>query len=401
MRRELLMPKLGLTMTEGALVDWMVVPGASFRADQGLFVVESEKAAVEVPADADGTLLEITVQPGETVPVGAVIGYWDVSNPDSGAAASTPAAAAAAAAPSVEAAVPAPAAVVPAPAAARVPVTPLARRIAAQRGIDLAQVRGSGPCGRIRARDIDQALVTSAASVKRGSPAAESSALRPASATEYTVARRMTASKQEIPHFYLAVEAEVSRLQALRRELNAAQQGVRLTVNHFILAAVGRALAELPQVNRIWTTEGILSLEQTDVGLAVDTPRGLLVPVLRDAGAQPLAGVARAAATAIERAQAGRLTAADMAGGAITVSNAGMHGVTYMTSIINPGQAMILGVGSVRELFRPDAGGQPELRRELGMVLSADHRVLDGVRALGFLKRVLHYLEQPLALLVA
>lgn len=402
MRRELLMPKLGLTMTEGALVEWMVAPGTSFRTAQGLFVVESEKAAVEVPADADGTLLEITVQPGVTVPVGAVIGYWDDPNGE-GAEDTAPAAVAAAPAPAIDAGWPVPAAAVP--ASGRVPVTPLARRMAAQRGIDLAQVRGSGPGGRIRARDIEQTAAASATSVQLSAPvpapAAASSALRPATATEQTVARRLTASKQEIPHFYLAVEAEVSRVQELRRELNAAQQGVRLTLNHFILAAVGRALAELPQVNRVWTAEGILSLAQPDVGMAVDTPRGLLVPVLRNAGVQPLAGVAHAASTAIERAQAGRLTAAEMAGGAITVSNAGMHDVTYMTSIINPGQAMILGVGSVRELFRPDAEGRPELRREMGMVLSADHRVLDGVTALGFLKRVVHYLEQPLALLVA
>jgi pyruvate dehydrogenase E2 component (dihydrolipoamide acetyltransferase) len=123
--------------------------------------------------------------------------------------------------------------------------------------------------------------------------------------------------------------------------------------------------------------------------------------VLRNVGGSSLAGIASVASCAIERAQAGRLAADDMAGGAITVSNAGMHDVTYMTSIINPGQAMILGVGSVRELFRPDAAGQPSLRREIGLVLSADHRVLDGVSALAFLKRIVGYLEQPLALLVS
>lgn len=390
MRRELLMPKLGLTMEEGALVEWMLAPGAAFQAEQGLFVVESEKAAVEVPAEAAGTLLEIAVQPGVTVPVGAVIGYWD----DGGAAQTA-----------------APAAVAVA-TAARVPVTPLARRMAAQRGIDLAQVRGSGPHGRIRARDLEAlaAAPAPAASVAPAAPAVAAVAanvpaggdtIRPATNTEQTIARRLTAAKQEIPHFYLAVEAEVSRLQALRRELNAAQEGMRFTLNHFIVAAVGRALAELPQVNRVWSAEGIVSLAGADVGMAVNTGRGLLAPVLRDAGRQALAEVARAAGTAIERAQAGRLGAAEMAGGAITVSNAGMHDVTWMTSIINPGQAMILGVGSVRELFRPDAEGRPALRRELGMVLSADHRVLDGVSALGFLKRVVQHLEQPVGLLVA
>jgi pyruvate dehydrogenase E2 component (dihydrolipoamide acetyltransferase) len=190
-------------------------------------------------------------------------------------------------------------------------------------------------------------------------------------------------------------------LQALRAELNAAQTSVRFTLNHFIVAAVGRSLVEMPQINRVWTDEGILSLNASDVGMAVSTERGLTVPVLRNVGGSSLAGIASVASCAIERALAGRLAADDMAGGAITVSNAGMHDVTYMTSIINPGQAMILGVGSVRELFRPDAAGQPSLRREIGLVLSADHRVLDGVSALAFLKRIVGYLEQPLALLVS
>ena len=228
-----------------------------------------------------------------------------------------------------------------------------------------------------------------------------SGALRAPTATEQTIARRLVAAKQEIPHFYLSVEAEVSALQALRAELNAAQAEVRFTLNHFIVAAVGRALAQMPEVNRVWTADGILSLPTADVGMAVHTERGLMVPVLRDLGRQPLAALAREAAAAAARAQAGRLGAAEMAGGAITVSNAGMHDVTYMSSIINPGQAMILGVGSVRGVFRPDEQAQPVLRREIGLVLSADHRVLDGVTALQFLKRIVGAIERPLGLLVA
>ena len=134
--------------------------------------------------------------------------------------------------------------------------------------------------------------------------------------------------------------------------------------------------------------------------MAVNTEKGLMVPVLRSVGTHSLGAVARQSAELIARVQAGRLGAADMQGGAITVSNAGMHDVTYMASIINPGQSMILGVGSVREVFRPDANGQPVVRREMGMVLSADHRVLDGVTALQFLKRIVQALSQPAGLLV-
>lgn len=395
MRRELLVPKLGLTMAEGTLVEWMVKPGDAFRADQSIFVIESEKAATEIPAEADGTLLEITAELGATLAVGTVIGYWDDGAAGVGAAAPAPALPVSAPAP-----VAASAQLVAAPVQGeRLLATPLARRLAQARGVDLQGVTGSGPRGRIRARDLPEAATPAVPAP--AAPAPAPGALRAPTATEQTIARRLVAAKQEIPHFYLSVEAEVSALQALRAELNAAQSEVRFTLNHFIVAAVGRALAQMPEVNRVWTADGILSLPAADVGMAVHTERGLMVPVLRDLGGRPLAQVARNAASAAARAQAGRLGAAEMAGGAITVSNAGMHDVTYMASIINPGQAMILGVGSVRGVFRPDEQSQPVLRREIGLVLSADHRVLDGVTALQFLKRVVSALERPLALLVA
>jgi pyruvate dehydrogenase E2 component (dihydrolipoamide acetyltransferase) len=171
-------------------------------------------------------------------------------------------------------------------------------------------------------------------------------------------------------------------------------------MTHFIVAALGRALADEPSANRVWIDDSIVAFDGADVGLAVDTDRGLFVPVVRDVARQSLPRLARQADTLIERARTGRLGAADTSGGAITVSNAGMHGVAYMTPIINPGQAMILGVGSVRELFRPGAAGQPELRRELGLVLACDHRLLDGVSGLRFLNRVVRYIEQPLQLVL-
>jgi pyruvate dehydrogenase E2 component (dihydrolipoamide acetyltransferase) len=416
MRRELVVPKLGLTMTEGTLLEWLVKPGERFRADQSIFVIESEKAAVEVPAEADGVLLEATAAVGTTLTLGSVIGYWDDGGQAQAAPATvpeTPGGSQAQPAPAAMAAtLPATAPATPDAAAAAAPrllATPLARRLARERGIDLREVAGSGPRGRIRAGDLPATARVAAPVVPApalpaalaAAPAAGAGTLRPATPTEQTIARRLVAAKQEIPHFYLSVEAEVSAVQKLRGELTAAQSEQRFTLNHFILAAVARALAQMPQVNRVWTADGILALQDADVGMAVHTERGLLVPVLRDLGRQPLSAVARHAAAAATKAQAGRLGAADMAGGAITVSNAGMHDVTYMTSIINPGQSMILGVGSVRGVFRPGTDDQPVLRRELGMVLSADHRVLDGVTALQFLKRVVTALENPLSLLVA
>lgn len=405
MRRPLLVPKLGLTMTEGSLVEWLVQPGMRFEAGQTLFIIESEKAGVEVPAEAAGILLEVDAPIGTPLPVGTVIGYWD--DGEAGGAAGEGAAGEPVAAPSHAAAAPVTASVAAPPA--RIPVTPLARRIARERGIDLTRVRGSGPRGRIRARDLDAPALAGGAgmgpapavSAPSAVPCGAAGRLRPATATEQVIARRLTLSKRDIPHFYLSVEPEVSRLLTLREEINALGDGLRLTINHFILAAVGRALTDVPDANCVWTEEGVLSLDGTDVGMAVDTDHGLMVPVLRDLGRASLAGLAEQARAAADRARASRLTPADMAGGAITVSNAGMHDVSHMASIINPSQSMILGVGSVRQLFRPDAAGQPLLHREIGLVLSADHRVLDGVRALRFLKRVTGYLEQPLRLLVA
>lgn len=412
MRRELLMPKLGLTMTEGTLVEWIARPGVRFAAGSTLFVVESDKVATEIEAETAGTLLETVLPEGETVDCGTVIGYWEpAAQDDAGAvppaepaptaaagrgqpapaqAAAAPAAAAQAAPPSPE-----PVATASGPAAAhrdraRTRATPYARRLARERGVEIAAIAGTGPGGRIQARD----LPAQAAAAARAGPRT----VRP-SATQQTMARRLVAAKQQVPHFYLALEAEASALLALRAELCAGGSGPRVTLNHLLLAAVGGALRELPQVNRVWTDEGIVEFETSDVGIAVDTERGLLVPVLRDAGALTIAGIARAATDLVERTRAGTIAADEMHGGAITVSNAGMMNVTYMTPIVNPGQAMVLGVGSVREVFRPDADGRPLLRREIGLVLAADHRILSGAPALRFLNAVVRHLEQPRTLL--
>ena len=407
MRRELLVPKLGLTMTEGVLVEWMLKPGDAFKVDQGLFVIESEKAANEIGAEAEGVLLETTAEAGATLPCGAVIGYWDdgvageVAEPGE---VGQPAVAAPTPSTPVSTG---PAAKTPS-ASTRIPVTPLARRLAQQKAVDLSGVVGSGPRGRIRAKDVLALATQVNAPVQAIRTAVPAPALAPAagtlrapSALERTVAQRLTAAKQEIPHFYLSVEAEMTAVMNLRKQINAAQSRQRLTLNHFVLAAVGQALEAMPEVNCVWTNDGILSLASSDVGMAVNTDKGLMVPVLRAVGRQSLSGIAKSSLELIERAQNSRLSSAEMQGGAITVSNAGMHDVTYMASIINPGQSMILGVGSIREVFRPDDNGQPVIRREMGMVLSADHRVLDGVSALKFLKLVVQGLSQPMGLLVA
>ena len=431
MRQPLLMPKLGLTMTEGVLADWLVSPGQRFKAGDVIYIVETEKVSNEIPADREGVFVEARVPVGESVPCGQVLGYWDdeVAPAEAGESAGGKAGSeedveehpeelivsipgrpgAASGAPSVSGAVNRQG------NAMRVIATPLARRLAGQQGVDLGRLRGTGPKGRIVARDVQTAVGASegkppleaSTTVSQQRPAtaattmpARSSRLIKPTTVQVTAARRLTAGKQQTPHFYLALEAQVGRLTSLRAELKEAGGGQRLTVNHFILAAVGRALREMPQANRVWTDAGIVEFAAADIGVAVNTPRGLVAPLLRDVAGLRITELARRSDALIESARAGGLLGEDFEGGSITVSNAGMHNVTYMTSIINPGQSMILGVGSIRDVFRPDEAGQPKALRELGLVLSVDHRVTDGVGALRFLNLVVDLLQRPACLLL-
>lgn len=210
-----------------------------------------------------------------------------------------------------------------------------------------------------------------------------------------TAAKRLTEAKRTIPHFYLSTEIEVSRLQSLRAEWNAKGDRPRVTLTHLIVAATARALARHPELNRVWDGEGFIEFDRVDIGVAVDTEHGLVAPVLRGAHGMNLAELARELGILVERARAMALTTADVGGAAITVSNAGMHDVTWMASIISPGQAAILGVGSERNVFRPDEQGAPRLAREVCVVLSCDHRVLGGVKGLAFLNEVRRTLEAP------
>ncbi|HWT10680.1 MAG TPA: dihydrolipoamide acetyltransferase family protein, partial [Roseomonas sp.] len=374
------MPKLGLTMTEGLLAEWRVQPGTRVAAGDILFVVETEKIATDIEAAGEGEILELLVPVGSTVAVGTPVARW------------TGAASSAAPAP-----VEPPAAAPPAPpplvaSGTRVLATPLARRLARERGIDIATITGTGPRGRIKAKDIPAAPAPAAAAPTTGT-------FIPLDRVRAASARRLTQAKQEMPHFYVGAAAEISRLLTLRDEWREIPGAPRLTVTHAVLAAMGRALLAMPDLNRVWEGEGWRRIATSDVGLAVDTPRGLFAPVLRDAGRLTLDALAERANALVDRARAGRLTPDELEGGAISLSNVGMFGARFLVPIVNPGQSMILGLGAMESLFRPDANGAPALRREVTLVLSADHRVLDGAAAAAFLARIVACLEKPLALL--
>lgn len=400
MIHDLLMPKLGLTMVEGLVAEWKVTPGQVFAQGEVLLVVETEKVANEIEAEGPGVMTEILVPQGGTAAVGSVIARWRDAPAESGVPGSS---------------LPLPAPLgkearatsqPPAPSGTRISSTPLARRFARRHGIDLAKVRGTGPSGRVTMADVEAAAGASQASPPVESPGkgetipfVGSETRTPAGSIQATMARRLTAVKQEVPHFYLASEAEATALLDFRKSWNEDPGNPRITINHLVVAAVGRALLDLPGANRVWDAGQVVTFSGTDVGIAVHTPRGLFVPIVRDAGRRGLYEVVEQSERLIGKTREGRLEGNDTAGGAMAVSNAGMFQVSYLTPIINPGHSAILGVGSIRQLFRPDEGGHPSLRREIGLVLACDHRVFDGVAGLELLNKIIAYLENPLRLL--
>ena len=284
---DLVMPKLGLTMTEGTISEWVVSPGDSFSSGDLVLVVETDKIANEIEAPADGTLHDVIVQVGETVPVGTVLARWDVgtagtpepvpvATPPSG-----PVAVNSGATSDVLDAKPASAISVD---GARVIATPLARRIAGLEGVDLHKVSGTGPKGRIKAEDVRKAKQAAPVATERAIPIEHATSGTRLTPTTYqaSVAKRLTEAKRDTPHFYLSTEADVGALLDIRKQLNAANADLRVSINHLILAAVGRTLADMPAANRIWSNGEIVQYETADVGIAVTTDAGLFAPVVRD-----------------------------------------------------------------------------------------------------------------------
>lgn len=399
---DLVMPKFGLTMTEGLITAWHRMPGEAFRKGDILFEVETDKVTNEVEATADGSLEEIMFPEGSVVAVGEAIARFA----GNGGGEDAP----------PTARVPSPPETGDAPSARnlmaehgirrdqvigtgrgarvmkedvmRVIATPLARRIARDEGVALEGITGSGPRGRIKADDVRAAAARVMPRIEGPDP------------ERAATARRVQAAKREIPHFYLTRHVDTRALSGLRADLNAAAEGrVKLSVTHFLAKAVGLALAAHPALNRLWLPEGILTLDTFGVGIVTQNERGLRIPVVERADTLALDDLAAACAALFERARDGTLTSADVSGAAISISNVGMFGADSLTPIISPPQAMILGVGAEQALFRPDASGAPVATREIILTLAADHRLIDGAEAAQFLATLAHFLERPFELL--
>lgn len=398
---DVVMPKFGLTMTEGLITRWHHFLGDAVQRGGILFDVETDKVTTEVEAAVDGTLEEILFAEGAVVAVGQTIARistgGDVPLSKLGHGEDSPAARKLMADHQIDRADLTGSGRegrVMKEDVLRVIATPFARRLARDGGIPLAGIKGSGPGGRIKAADLPNRSPDDVHQIPAG-------LIKPDMARQAT-ARRVQAAKRDIPHFYLTRTTGFQALQKLRLDLNAARAGrAKISITHLLVKAAGLALAHHPQMNCIWLPEGILPLATVGVGIVTETPAGLRIPVLDCADSLPLDALAVACDGLFARARAGTLTAADSAGGVISVSNVGMFGAHSLTPVISPPQAMILGVGAPQQLFRPDAAGQPELRTEIVLTLAADHRLIDGATAARFLATLAQVLENPLELLRA
>jgi pyruvate dehydrogenase E2 component (dihydrolipoamide acetyltransferase) len=434
---EIVMPRLSDTMERGTIARWLVHEGDAVHEGDVLAEIETDKATMELNAYSDGVLLRILVQDGEAAELGAPIAVVGAEGEDvsgfSTATANGDAVAAEGAGerqPSATAvAAPAPVADEPAPAAPAagggdaLKASPVARRMASDAGFDLRTLagKGSGPDGRIVRVDVERALAGgSTAASPAASPAEAPAAPAPAPAPAQraaappeaetviepspmlkAVARRMSDSKAQVPHFYLQCEIDMGKALALREELNAELEddGVKLTVNDLIVRACALALRDHPQFHRSWIDGKLHQHRAAHVGVAVALDEGLIVPVIRNADSLPLRELAVVARDLVTRARAGSLRQPEIEGGTFSVSNLGMLGITSFQAIINPPEPGILAVGSVVERAI-GLGGQVVVRQLMTVNLSVDHRAASGADGARLLQTVTRYLEHPLLLLV-
>ena len=417
----ILMPALSPTMEEGALTKWLVKPGDAVTSGDVIAEIETDKATMEVEAVDDGVIGALLVAEGaQGVKVNAPIAT--LLEPGEPADALAAPAAAPVTAPPPPIAPPVADSAAPG-GAGRLFATPLARRIAAERGVDLAAVQGSGPHGRIVRADVEAAAPGARPAAPAAGPAAApAAASRAAPASAETVARlyagrdfqevaldgmrrvvaaRLTEAKQTVPHFYLRREIGLDALLALRAQINAkgAARGVKLSVNDFIIRACALALQAVPDCNAVWAGDRILRFSASDVAVAVAVEGGLFTPVLRDAEAKALSQLSAEMKDLAARARARKLAPQEYQGGAFAISNLGMFGVESFDAIINPPHAAILAVGA--GVRKPVARGEAVvIETVMSVTLSVDHRVIDGALGAQFLQAVKDCLEDPLSLLV-
>ena len=427
MATEILMPALSPTMEEGTLAKWLVKEGDTVQAGDLLAEIETDKATMEFEAVDEGVIGKILVAEGtEGVKVNTAIAIIGEAGEDMSAAPAAAAPAPAASAPAAQSAPATPATPTPAPAApkaegARVFASPLARRIAAEKGIDLTKMKGTGPHGRIVKADVESGKAVASAPAATAAPAQSAPAL-PASpgadqikkiyeGRDYeevaldgmrkTVAARLTEAKQTIPHFYLRRDIRIDNLLAFRGQLNAqlAARDVKLSVNDFIIKACALALQEVPDANAVWAGDRILKLKPSDVAVAVAIDGGLFTPVLKDADQKSLSRLSADMKDLAARARSKKLAPHEYQGGSFAISNLGMFGVDNFDAVINPPHGAILAVGAGVKKPVVSEDGAVQVATVMSVTLSVDHRAIDGALGAELLASIVRNLENPMAML--
>ncbi len=471
---EVSMPRLSDTMQEGTITRWLKKPGDEVKKGDIIAEVETDKANMEVESFDAGVLEQILVNEGETAPIGQTIavlgsgegvqqggqpkqtngqqggqskqasGQQDTQSREADVEPQKPSDNGKSEASKAPTAAEDPTGANPSDEVKRslasdnktqaqgaeaqstssdagVKASPLARRIAEEHGINIGQIKGSGPGGRIVRDDVEDFLeqqrnqpaqaAQTAAPAQAQQPAAQQAPAVPSaqqqgdevrnmSSMQKTVARRLTESKQTVPHFYVSNEVDLTDALALRQQLNSnvGEGGVKISVNDLIVKACALALEKFPDVNSSYKDGQFIHHQRINVGIAVDIPNGLIVPVIRDANIKGVRSIAREAKTLAEKARAGKLAPDEFSGGTFSVSNLGMMDVTEFVPVINPPEAAILAVASARKTFVP-VNGEPVVRDIMPLTISADHRILYGAMVARFLQEVKRLLQNPYDLL--
>ncbi|CAB4690421.1 MAG: dihydrolipoamide acetyltransferase [Actinobacteria bacterium] len=405
MASEVKIPRLGQGMESGTIVRWLKAEGDTVAAGEPLYELDTDKVTQEVEAEASGVLLKITVAAGEA-PVGQVVGVIGAAGEVVDVVASAPEQPAAPAAP-VESAPSAPVVELPAAAVAaandggRLKASPLARRIARERGIDLAAVRGTGPDGRIVAEDVERAQTQGVAQTPPAAVIAAAPVALPVGEIEQaglssirkTIARRLTEA-WTVPAFQLTISADMGRAESLVARARELDPDVRVTVTDVLTKLAAQALVRHADANVQFAGDSILRFPTANIGIAVAAPQGLVVPVIGSAERLSLAEIAGARGAIVEKARSNKLTQGDLEGGTFTISNLGMFGVEQFIAVLNPPQAAILAVGATeqRAVVRD---GQIVARPMMTLTLTVDHRAVDGAQAASFLQTLKAFVEDP------
>ena len=411
MAREVPMPRLSDTMEEGKVLQWYKQVGDSVAKGELLAEIETDKAVMDLESVEEGTLLQLLVAEGGSAALGAPIALVgeeselgqevSVAAPSAiepgaretdddktdGSTPEAPAISQSATAAATQG------------ASGRIKASPLARRMAAEQGLDLAMIKGTGPGGRIVKDDVENAARTVAAADDPAALPSETDVASP-SRMQATIIRRMLESKTTVPHFYLTLEVDMSAAKAMRAEVNAAwSEEERISFNDIVIRATAQSLMRHPDANGYYRDGGFVYHQEANIGIAVAVPNGLLVPVLKNCDTKPLRQLAVEAKVLVERTREGKNRPGDLEGGTFTVSNLGMFGVRDFYAIVNPPQSAIIAVGGIepRPVVRD---GEIVARDIMYLSISADHRILYGAPAAEFLRDLKELLENPYNLLV-